>query len=449
MLLLKHLPVNCLLLRGSVDIHTDISYIAYQQLAELLTDYLFQTQSSASQDANLEQIVMDVVGVIPRLRTGIDVNVKFHSCDSFEYTVELSAFDAFRVRLLHGWIIDPSNALLASTIDGLSYNQLVDLLVTTEEVKASSGESWEPTHSVTELPSLEKETEDIPAQSVEGAAKEPFVETVNTEQIGNVAPVVASTEQHNLSENMEMEETKDDNTKDGEEAMTLATSCHQVSEIENIVSDKEATKMETETEATTNLTTQHSPRTKAAIIREFLTETSNQLTVYGLEELHKSVGEDELCVFFRNNHFSTITKHGGNLYLLISDIGFADEKDVIWEKICSIDGDSEFVNADFEPIQYGATRDSLPTTTTVGTSLDEQLAAQLQAQVNQQSNVSSQHMEDTDYQLAKKLQEEEQRKKPVTTNRKSPSRISSRTSPKTSPTKLSSSDRKSSGCSIQ
>ncbi|GJQ10205.1 hypothetical protein GpartN1_g1996.t1 [Galdieria partita] len=449
--------VNCLLLRGSIDIHADISYIAYQQLAELLTDYLFQTQANVGQDANLEQIVLDVVGVIPRLRTGIDVNVRFHSCESFEYTIELSAFDAFRVRLLHGWIIDPKNDLLVSTIDNLSYNQLVDFLVSSEELKPLTEETSLQTHSDSESATKEEAsrqqqeaTQDVSKEPLEGVPSESLLENSNRENSSDIEQFAQtlddnSTEQENLLDRMEVKDSKRDSSKEREESR----------EMEN-TSSKEATQIEMNSDHT-NFTPQSSPKIKASIIREFLTETSNQLTIYGLEELHNLVEEDELCVFFRNNHFSTMTKHMGHLYLLISDIGFAEEKDIIWEKVCSIYGDSEFVNADFQSIKHNTTSaGSVPITSGVA-SLDEQLAAQLQAQESQQpsssSNVSPQPVEVTDYQLAKKLQEEEQRKQQsyASTNRTSPSRNIHRTSPKgkgaRSP-KSSSSDKKSS-CSLQ
>ena len=41
-------------------------------------------------------------------------------------------------------------------------------------------------------------------------------------------------------------------------------------------------------------------------IESFLNETSSQLTYYGLLCLYQVVRERELCVFFRNNHFSTM-----------------------------------------------------------------------------------------------------------------------------------------------
>ncbi|EME31377.1 uncharacterized protein Gasu_13410 [Galdieria sulphuraria] len=376
-------------------------------------------------------------------------------CESFEYTVELSAFDAFRVRLLHGWIIDPKNDVLVSTIDNLSYNQLVDFLVASDELKPSTRESSLETHSdgesLTQVHSSVQQQQEKTQDTLKEPLNESLLESIErenpmgTEQVTQTH-VDDSTEQGNLSVHMEIEDTNKENSEEREQS----------SEMENI-SNKEVTSQEQMESELTNLSiTQPSPRTKATIIREFLTETSNQLTIYGLEELHKLVEENELCVFFRNNHFSTVTKHMGNLYLLISDIGFAEEKDVIWEKVCSIYGDSEFVTADFQSIQHEAkTSGSLPTT--AGTaSLDEQLAAQLQAQEKQPSSlhVSSPHVEDTDYQLAKKLQEEEQRKQQshATTNRTSPSRNIHRTSPKAkgsrSPKSSSGGDKKSS-CSIQ
>lgn len=45
------------------------------------------------------------------------------------------------------------------------------------------------------------------------------------------------------------------------------------------------------------------------VAEQFLNNTATQLTYHGLCELTSTVQEGELCVFFRNNHFSTMTKH--------------------------------------------------------------------------------------------------------------------------------------------
>lgn len=45
------------------------------------------------------------------------------------------------------------------------------------------------------------------------------------------------------------------------------------------------------------------------VAEQFLSSTATQLTYHGLCELTSTVQEGELCVFFRNNHFSTMIKH--------------------------------------------------------------------------------------------------------------------------------------------
>ena len=47
----------------------------------------------------------------------------------------------------------------------------------------------------------------------------------------------------------------------------------------------------------------------ALVAEEFLNRTASQLSYHGLCEIAATVNENELCVFFRNNHFSTLHKN--------------------------------------------------------------------------------------------------------------------------------------------
>lgn len=83
------------------------------------------------------------------------------------------------------------------------------------------------------------------------------------------------------------------------------------------------------------------------VIEHFLSNTSTQLTYCGLMELHNHVKEKSMCVFFRNNHFATMTKHNGILYLLVTDLGYANVPEVMWEKLDDINGDTEYADENF------------------------------------------------------------------------------------------------------
>ena len=87
--------------------------------------------------------------------------------------------------------------------------------------------------------------------------------------------------------------------------------------------------------------------TQGAIVNHFLDRSGHQLTQYGLDVLHEYLKDGQIVVFFRNNHFNTLTKYAGMLYLLVTDFGYANVSTVVWEKLDVIDGDTEYVNGQF------------------------------------------------------------------------------------------------------
>ena len=76
-----------------------------------------------------EANVSDAVILLPKLQTGIDVNVKFSGVSEFEYTPECIIFDLFNIVLYHGWLVDPQVEEVVKAVDGLSYNQLVEKII--------------------------------------------------------------------------------------------------------------------------------------------------------------------------------------------------------------------------------------------------------------------------------------------------------------------------------
>ena len=56
--------------------------------------------------------------------------------------------------------------------------------------------------------------------------------------------------------------------------------------------------------------------TESLVAQNFLEESASQLTYHGLCELGTTMKENELAIFFRNNHFSTIYKKNNVRYFL-------------------------------------------------------------------------------------------------------------------------------------
>ncbi|KAM7540047.1 hypothetical protein Aperf_G00000040456 [Anoplocephala perfoliata] len=86
------------------------------------------------------------------------------------------------------------------------------------------------------------------------------------------------------------------------------------------------------------------------LAEEFLESAASQLTMCGLCELNERLQEGQLAIFFRNNHFNTIYKKNGQIYMLLTDVGFVNEPNFVWETLNNIDGDSQFVDGEFKVV---------------------------------------------------------------------------------------------------
>ncbi|NXH10176.1 MINY1 hydrolase, partial [Bucco capensis] len=204
--------------------------ITAEELMAHLGDCILATQPwepSEGLQLNFQQNINDTMMVLPKLSTGLDVNVRFTGVSDFEYTPECIVFDLLNIPLYHGWLVDPQTPEVVQAVGKLSYNQLVEKIITCKQASDSS-----------------------------------------------------------------------------------------------LVSE-------------------------GLVAEQFLESTASQLSYHGLCELTASARESELSIFFRNNHFSTMIKHKGHLYLLVTDQGFLQEERVVWESLHNVDGDSCFCDTEF------------------------------------------------------------------------------------------------------
>lgn len=67
------------------------------------------------------------------------------------------------------------------------------------------------------------------------------------------------------------------------------------------------------------------PDAAASAVQDFLNRTASQLTPSGIAALFNQMSDGEIAVLFRNNHFNTMLKRDGMLYVLLTDEGFLFE----------------------------------------------------------------------------------------------------------------------------
>ncbi|XP_010448801.1 PREDICTED: ubiquitin carboxyl-terminal hydrolase MINDY-1-like [Camelina sativa] len=251
------------------------------------------------------------VELLKRLAKGINVDIKFDSIKGFVVTPELALFGSLGIPLYHGWIVDPEDSEIATAIGGRSYDALM-----------------------TELTALDTQT-----------VKAPSCKSSEECSVDFPVSVTASAEHGRLRKgDIEEEEALlRALTLSGKEASGFDT--HRDSnEAEEAVSESsgEAEEAVSESSDVNGLT-----QKEGEVIKEFLKDNASQLTWDGLFNLEDDLKEDELCVLYRNDHFSTMIKHDEKLFTLVSDQGYLMEQGLVWERLSQINGDSVFMTGNF------------------------------------------------------------------------------------------------------
>jgi len=224
--------INVLSLRGRLKLPSSCQVISAEQLLEYLADLLINIQpDSLNAEQDFHHNMNDAIAILPKLQSGLDVNIRFSGVKDFEYTPECIIFDLVGTGLYHGWLVDPQMEEVVLAVGNKSYNQVVEYIIT-------------------------------------GRSSEDSLEEA-----------------------------------------------------------------------------------KALLAEQFLEECASQLTYHGICELNSVMKDGQLAVFFRNNHFSTLCKNGDTLYLLVTDQGFLDQADVVWETLDNIQGDTVFVDQHFNLVQ--------------------------------------------------------------------------------------------------
>ena len=88
---------NVLLLRNQLQLPAGVGEVSQGRLVQMVAGLLLDSNSlegqrqqalSAEQTASLQHNLSDAIALLPKLTTGIDVNLRFHDTAGFEYTEE-------------------------------------------------------------------------------------------------------------------------------------------------------------------------------------------------------------------------------------------------------------------------------------------------------------------------------------------------------------------------
>uniref|UniRef100_A0A0E0LFK1 MINDY deubiquitinase domain-containing protein n=1 Tax=Oryza punctata TaxID=4537 RepID=A0A0E0LFK1_ORYPU len=583
---------NVMLLKNVISLNPDAGEVSQQKLLSLVAERLIDSNSNVQGKdeeyvRNREQNISDAIDLLPRLATGIDVNVMFRKIDDFEFTRERAIFDLLDIPLYHGWIVDPQDTDTATSIGSKSYNALASGLAefksgeSTEENKhvqeeetvdfaaATTAALGVPSPSVSRGRSFDENTLTDPvelhirrgdreeeeelrrvlslskaenANAVDGSGSfdasqshsssnmeetahtESFrleaveaMDSTNKEEHGNnhalsdgpmlqdstnAAPNINEVGLEESQQSLTSNELEDDGKSNilpehphiiiQSSESALDCSSHESSAHNQAAPalgqvDKESCEEQppvqihgqaSDTEVSSELTTaasqdipnhatkeldgedgnspepiilnlqesepiyqgeehilstgnlayenqepvyegevvlaEQADKTEKSsegmqdgaaehqweLIDNFLQNTASQLTVYGLFCLQEGLNERELCVFFRNNHFNTMFKYNGSLYLLATDQGFFSQSDLVWQKLDEVNGDGVFLTSNFTPFKAETPRNDSWNEQQAMTSTADYLA--------QFDNTTLQHSSgNSDLELAIALQQQE------------------------------------------
>ena len=305
---------NILLLRGHIFIHEDMPSVTFSHVVTLVATRILESNPPSrtetdAEAANRQAQLDDAISLLSVLARGLDVNVEFcprsslgtetrNPCLGFEYTREFTPFDMCAIDLVHGWLADPQDAETTRVLTGLSYNHAVERLVAFRSLVAS------PVPTSTQVPPLSP-ANGVPPPYSDVVCNKASSSSLHLVSGGDVVPSAAAESGH----------------------VPLTPSAG---------SARGA--MESPTTRTLH---------EGGVIDRFLDTTASQLTYYGLLKLHSYLKDEQLVVFFRANHFNVMVKHSGKLYLLVTDEGYREENEVVWELLDGIDGDTELCNETF------------------------------------------------------------------------------------------------------
>ena len=347
---------NVLILQNKIHFHPERCRVMLDELVEVVANSIIEkglTTSHSSEDkkGSEQQQLDSALNVIPNMARGLDLNIFFSDVASFEFTEEISVFDALDIPLLHGWVLDPQDDASFSVINSnCSYNHLMYKLVEYRSIQERIN-SPKPSQPASEPPIVDLTVRVVSGQegdnTLQNLSSTPVIcdnswvsidKTDGKLEISDAMPQANITAKHSKLSTASGDEKHAfiDHENNVCDDVVNVDSHHQNSGVKTAPITKERS-----VPAANPLTLSQDDMElcrQGRIIESFLNSTASQLTYIGLASLHQKLRERQLAVFFRNNHFCSLFRYQDNLYLLVTDLGYQNESGVVWERLDAIDG---------------------------------------------------------------------------------------------------------------
>ena len=297
---------NVLLLQNRISISTDRSFIALSELVQIIANKVLEG-ILVSKHPEHGKLLESVFNILPKLANGLDLNVIFSSVNKFEFTEEMSLFDALGIPLLHGWLYDVNDSKLSSAIGDLSYNHLIFKVVDYKTL-------------------LDKMNQDPSSNSTNSLQDNKTGDTQTADTVNPTGSSSNSTSgQHATADLLDL-------AYNSQEEEPIPAGAAARSKAAAGVQGSRADQTSSTTDTEEQLLLEH-----GQIYEQFLSSTAPQLTQAGVLGLYNFMRDRQLAVLFRNNHFSTIFCLNGQLFILVTDLGYLHEPSVVWE-LLALDG---------------------------------------------------------------------------------------------------------------
>lgn len=328
---------NALLLLRRIALADHFAFVDQSWMVEAVAGFISRTSrggSDAALAANLHLLVRDACAALPRLSRGLDLNLHFADAESFEFTPELSVFDLCGVRLFHGWVVDPADAA-AAAVAPLSVNQALNLIVRSRERPLTpsalhAAQSAAPDAGGAVAAALSPSSAPSATAALASAtAGDVAVGSAAVASAGDDAGSAASASAGPVGSMRLVRAASSPHLADA--GAGAGTGVASASEAPAPAPPLSADEFES-----------------ALIVDQWMRDNGSQLTAPGLRQITERLVEREVALMFRGNHFATIFRINGQVLALVTDEGFRDVPEVVWETM-DVHGDTRFVGADFRP----------------------------------------------------------------------------------------------------